>query len=285
MVEIKKNLVDEKKYNIKCPYEMEAEFVIVHNTFNDAPAENEIKYMISNNNTVSFHYAVDDKEIVQGIPTNRNSWNAGDGGSGKGNRKGIAIEICYSKSGGERFIQAEKNASEFIASILKEKGWGIDRVKRHKDFSGKYCPHRTMDMGWDRFLDMIKAHMGETTPAHKYKIGDNVIFSTCYVSSTAPNSEAIPVEKMSTNHGTITRIVEAKNPYLLNNGLCWVNDGDIRGYYTDKANSNATKDLNAVVDAVIRGDYGNGQDRISRLKADGYDPNEIQRLVNKRYGV
>lgn len=35
-----------------------------------------------------------------------------------------------------------------------------------------------------------------------------------------------------------------------------------------------------VVLAVIRGDYGNGSDRIYRLQADGYDPNEVQRAVN-----
>lgn len=66
----------------------------------------------------------------------------------------------------------------------------------------------------------------------KYKIGDHVIFSTCYVSSTDPNSKAIAASKMARNHGTITKIASgAKNPYLLDSGLCWVNDGDIRGYY------------------------------------------------------
>jgi len=156
---IKQILVDGSKYSIKCPYEMNAEFIVVHNTANDASAENEVKYMISNSNKVSFHYAVDDVEIVQGIEENRNTWNAGDGANGPGNRKGIAIEICYSKSGGERFDKAERNAAEFIAMKLKEKGWGIDKVKKHQDFSNKYCPHRTLDLGWQRFLDMIKSHM------------------------------------------------------------------------------------------------------------------------------
>ena len=31
----------------------------------------------------------------------------------------------------------------------------IDRVRKHQDWSGKYCPHRTLDAGWDRFVDMI----------------------------------------------------------------------------------------------------------------------------------
>lgn len=158
-MQVKKKLLPANKYSIKCPNSMVPEFIVVHNTANDASAANEISYMISNNNQVSFHYAVDDKEIVQGIPENRNAWHAGDGTNGRGNRKGLSIEICYSKSGGQRFIEAEKLAAKFIAYKLKEKGWGIDRVKKHQDFSGKYCPHRTLDMGWQRFLNMVETEL------------------------------------------------------------------------------------------------------------------------------
>ena len=162
-MEIIKKLVPESKYGIKCPYEMTPTRIVVHNTANDATARNEIAYMTNNDYETSFHYAVDDKEIAQGIEENRNSWNAGDG-NGKGNREGIAIEICYSLSGGERFIKAEQNAVDLIVDILKRYGWGIDRVTKHQDYSGKYCPHRTLDMGWDRFLNMIKAKL-EDNPA------------------------------------------------------------------------------------------------------------------------
>ncbi len=161
------NLVPASKYNIKCPYSMVAEFIVVHNTANDASARNEVAYMIRNDNKVSFHYAVDDKEIVQGIPENRNAWHAGDGSNGPGNRKGLSIEICYSKSGGKRFEEAEKLAVKFIAYKLKEKGWGIDKVKKHQDFSGKYCPHRTLDMGWQRFLDMVQSELNALKGADK----------------------------------------------------------------------------------------------------------------------
>ena len=164
MVKIRQNLVDGKKWGIKCPYEMKPEFVVIHNTYNDAPAENEVAYMHRNDNEASFHYAVDDKEIVQGILENRNAWNAGDGSKGEGNRCGIAIEICYSKSGGEKFEKAEKNAAELAAEIMKHYGWGIDRLKKHQDFNGKYCPHRTLDLGWDRFVDMVKAFLDGKEP-------------------------------------------------------------------------------------------------------------------------
>lgn len=163
MVNIIKQIVPESKYGIKCPYKMTPTRIVVHNTANDATARNEIAYMTNNNYETSFHYAVDDKEIVQGLPENRNGWHASDG-NGKGNREGIAIEICYSKSGGDRFIKAEQNAVDLIVYLLKKYNWGIDRVTKHQDYTNKYCPHRTLDMGWDRFLNMIKAKL-EDNPA------------------------------------------------------------------------------------------------------------------------
>ena len=156
MVNIIKQIVPESKYNIKCPYKMTPTRIVVHNTANDATARNEIAYMTNNNNETSFHYAVDDKEIVQGIEENRNAWHASDG-NGKGNREGIAIEICYSKSGGDRFIKAEQNAVDLIVDILKRYNWEIDKVTKHQDYGNhKYCPHRTLDMGWNRFIKMIE---------------------------------------------------------------------------------------------------------------------------------
>ena len=163
MVKIVQKIVPESKYNIKCPNMMTPQGITVHNTANDASALNEIAYMTNNNYETSFHYAVDDIQAVQGLPLNRNGWHASDG-NGPGNRTTIAIEICYSLSGGSRFDKAEENAAELIAQLLKNYGWGIDRVKRHYDYAPnkKYCPHRTMDKGWDRFLNMVKSKMGDT---------------------------------------------------------------------------------------------------------------------------
>lgn len=167
MVKIIEKLVPESKYSIKCPYAMTPIGITVHNTANDASALNEIAYMTNNNYEISYHYAVDDIQAVQGLPLNRNGWHSSDGANGIGNRKTIAIEICYSLSGGARFDKAEENAAELIAKLLQDYGWGIDRVKRHYDYAPnkKYCPHRTMDKGWDRFLNMVKAKLGKETEA------------------------------------------------------------------------------------------------------------------------
>lgn len=184
MVPIVKMIVPSSRYYLKCPYEMTPTRIVVHNTANDASARNEISYMTNNDYETSFHYAVDDKEIVQGILENRNAWHASDG-NGKGNREGIAIEICYSLSGGERFIKAEKNAVDLIVDILNRYNWNIDKVTKHMDYTNKYCPHRTLDMGWDRFLNMIKEKLNETRK-RPFIIGD-IIYNTAdlYLHETA----------------------------------------------------------------------------------------------------
>lgn len=158
-MEIKQNLVPLSKYPIKCPYSMTPIGICIHNTFNDASAKNEISYMVANDSQTSYHFAIDDIEIWQGLPLNRNGWHAGDGASGEGNRKYIAIEICYSKSGGPKFDKAEDRTAQFVALLLKERGWGIDRVKKHQDFTLKNCPHRTLLLGWQRFLNKISNYL------------------------------------------------------------------------------------------------------------------------------
>lgn len=188
MVNIIKKLVPESKYEIKCPYSMTPTRIVVHNTANDATARNEIAYMTNNNYETSFHYAVDDKEIVQGLPLDRNGWHSSDG-NGKGNREGIAIEICYSKSGGDRFIKAEENAVDLIVYLLKKYNWGIDRVTKHQDYGNhKYCPHRTLDMGWNRFINMIKAKIED-----KPEPSSNVV--NCYYKVRTQKHQWLPEVK------------------------------------------------------------------------------------------
>ena len=158
MVPIIKKIVPSSKYDIKCPFEMKPTRIVVHNTANDASARNEIAYMTNNDYETSFHYAVDDVETVQGIEEDRNAWHAGDG-NGVGNREGIGIEICYSLSGGERFDKAEDNAVDLIVDIMNRYGFSIEQVTKHQDYSGKYCPHRTLDNGWERFINKIQERL------------------------------------------------------------------------------------------------------------------------------
>ena len=188
-MEITRMLVPEDKYSIKCPHEMTPEFIIVHNTANIVSAMSEASYMIGNNNKVSYHAVVDNYRVIETIPFNRNSWNAGDGTNGKGNRKGIAIEICYSTGDAEVFSESEKLAAEYIAYLLKQYGWGIEKVTKHQDYSKKYCPHKTLDLGWDRFINIVKSYLYEET-----EINNNV------------NNDGSDVEMKTYQNGSTTEI-------------------------------------------------------------------------------
>lgn len=170
MMNIKQNLLKQDKYKLKCPYEMKPIGIVIHNTYNDASAKNEISYMINNDKSTSFHIAVDDIEAIQGLPLYRNSWANGDGANGSGNRKYISIEICYSKSGGEKFIKAEKNAAKVVAQLLKKYKLNIENVKSHRDFSGKNCPHRT---NINEFKEMVKKELSTTSNTSNIGITNN----------------------------------------------------------------------------------------------------------------
>lgn len=78
-----------------------------------------------------------------------------------------------------------------------------------------------------------------TKATNAHSVGQTVIYSSCYKASTDPTSKAIDVNPWKI--GTITKIKEgARNQYLIGNGVCWVNDGDIRGTGTVKQTANST---------------------------------------------
>lgn len=154
----KKQLVPSGKYNIKCPYSMTPEYITVHDTANVSPAKNEINYMISNNNPTSFHVAIDENEVIQGVPFNRNVFACGDGAKGTGNRKSISVEICRPKNPNRSlYDQAEENAVYVVARLLYQFGLGIDRLKKHQDWSEKKCPNLILsEKRWDSFKNRVR---------------------------------------------------------------------------------------------------------------------------------
>lgn len=160
------NQMNPSMYKYNAPYSMQPLEICIHNTANTASARNEVAYMNRTANYTSYHVAIDDKEAVQAIPFNRNAFAAGDGANGRGNRRAIHIEICYSLDGGNnghqsaRYLKAEENAALYTAYVLHQYGWGIDKVKKHQDYSGKYCPHVILANGkWNWFKNRVQAHL------------------------------------------------------------------------------------------------------------------------------
>lgn len=222
------------KYSIKCPYEMNRPIgITVHNTFNYAPARNEIAYMQRNHNYVSFHFAVDETEAIQGVPFNRCTWNAGDGRNGKGNRQTISVEICRSTSSDRSLSEAaEENGARLVAMLCKKYGFALDDIYKHQDWSGKYCPHYILDKpnGWRNFLAKVKGYMGSTATTTTTKPASQpnpngsyrVIVTTpvlCVRASSTVNSTHV----MSVYKGDVYTIVQtAGNWGRLKSGAGWI---------------------------------------------------------------
>lgn len=119
------------------------------------------------------------------------------------------------------------------------------------------------------YLDKDLPNTPAPTPTHKWNIGDYVSIDGVYVSSDSTKEL-----KPAINHGKITRIVENRNPYLLNDGgIGWVNDECITGRYDESS-------LLLLVKKTINGDFGNGEERKRRL---GGRYQEVQRQVNLNY--
>ena len=149
--EVKKNHlpVNKKRTGKKLDFK----WITVHNTGNPkSTAANERGWLTNPENKTStgWHIVVDGKEAIEAIPLDEIAYHAG---TSEGNTTSIGIEICDSAG-----LAAEKNAIELIASLLIEKNWGTDKVRTHKSWSGKQCPHIILPR-WDAFLKDVEAEV------------------------------------------------------------------------------------------------------------------------------
>lgn len=247
-VTYRQNLVSSGMYSVKCPYAMVPKKVTVHETDNNASANNEVAYMIRNGNQTSFHVGIDEKEAVQGIPFNRNAWHAGDGGNGYGNRNTISFEICknYDPVRGTTNIsgtqltaynKAKANAVKVIAQIMIEQGISgtPSNVKTHQDWSGKLCPQKMLREGlWIPMRDQIIAEWARlkggsssgsnTKPLNDGAKGDTVkVVGSLYKDSYGTGSSSAKRGQQ----GTIKRVDGKVKKYLIED-WGWASPNDVQ---------------------------------------------------------
>ncbi|MBH5316690.1 N-acetylmuramoyl-L-alanine amidase [Paenibacillus sp. GSMTC-2017] len=152
---------------------MEASTITIHNTANPAStAMNERNWLTnpSNKRTASYHLVIDENEVIECLPLNETAWHSGDGSSSmSGNRSSIGIEICESGD----YEKTLDNAVALVAKLLIERGWGIERLRRHFDWSGKICPRLMYDggewTGWTEFKKRVATKLKpEIKPVSEY---------------------------------------------------------------------------------------------------------------------
>lgn len=278
-VNVKEVALPQSKFAVKATYPMVAKGLTIHNTWNDASKENEINYMHSNNNYVSYHMAVDDKGVIIGVPFNRSTWHAGDGANGYGNRNHLALEICYSKSGGERYKKSEENAVKVAAQILHDNKWAIDKMKKHQDWSGKNCPHRILnEKRWTSIVKRVAAELDRLNGKTQTK-------PAASTQPTQPSSAAFKVGDMVTVSHTIKRYATGENVsnfvkgstykvkavksdrVLLDGINSWVLNGDvIKGAQTNAQHSKIKPtNITPIATRLKRGDTGQHVKELQRM--------------------
>lgn len=126
---------------------------------------------------------------------------------------------------------------------------------------------------YDHRDDNVNEDTNTDTEQLQYQIGDYVEYDTIYASSTSESGLA-PSDGF--NSGIITRVIPwAVNPYLINDGTGWVNDGCIvsAGDSSD-GESNEESDISDIkagdkVRVLLNVDYDT--DRAFNLYYDEYD--------------
>jgi N-acetyl-anhydromuramyl-L-alanine amidase AmpD len=126
-------------------------YIVVHETDNyrrGAGAEAHAEAQYQGNLSTSVHFYVDDHAVYQAAALSRAVWAIGiDYGKrtvpDATNYNSINIEICVNPD--SDYQTARANAIELVKYLIAVTGIPAERVIRHYDAKGKYCPRKMMD--------------------------------------------------------------------------------------------------------------------------------------------
>ncbi|GAK06240.1 N-acetylmuramoyl-L-alanine amidase CwlH precursor [Geomicrobium sp. JCM 19037] len=122
--------------------------IVVHETANTANGANAamhsryIRGQDARTRSVSWHFTVDDTEILQHLPINERGWHAGSG-----NVNSVGIELCVNADG--NWQRTKANAGALIAHL---RTLGITNITTHQQETGKNCPARLLREGFQTFV-------------------------------------------------------------------------------------------------------------------------------------
>lgn len=148
-------------------------YITIHETANVAPGANAQAHanLQSNGNPreASWHYQVDDKQIIQSFPDSAICWHAG-----KGNAQSIGIEICVNADGD--FAKAVENAVALVKTLIARYNLNASRVVQHNFWTGKDCPrflrNGSKGITWSQFKAKLNTASGSVHDYLVLKYGD-----------------------------------------------------------------------------------------------------------------
>ncbi|MBC8140397.1 MAG: N-acetylmuramoyl-L-alanine amidase [Armatimonadetes bacterium] len=142
-------------------------YITIHNTANNsngADADSHARWIKNTGyytlpsgrrNYVSWHYTVDDGQVVKSLPTTEQGWHAGSG-----NAVSIGIEICQNRDGDRE--DAHDRAALLVAVLMKALNIPAANVVPHKHWTGKHCPAVILDgEGFSAFRQRCSVYRSE----------------------------------------------------------------------------------------------------------------------------
>ena len=146
MVQVTKKLIKYNHSGINKPV-----YIVIHETDNTdigADAKRHYRYFNGGDRGTSAHYVVDDKQVIQLVEHNVQSWHNGKKYVSNpavpqcNNSNSIGIEICVNQDGD--YSKSVAHAVELTKKLMKELNIPVDRVIRHYDSCGKQCPAKML---------------------------------------------------------------------------------------------------------------------------------------------
>lgn len=145
------------------------QYIVVHNTANTASAVNEANNIHNNAGSSSFHYVIDDTDIIQCVHDYDAAWHCGAWSGCTAyvtNFQSIGIEVC---SPGTAFTEAEQNnLRALVLHLMEYYGVPASKVVRHYDcHSGrKNCPAAYVNQSaWNALHAYITGSSSTAAPA------------------------------------------------------------------------------------------------------------------------
>ena len=304
MVKVRKNIVSNSVANqVTYGGTNPKKYIVIHETANTSKGANADAHgrLQANGNSrqASWHYTVDDKEVVQSFSDNAQCWHAG---STKYNKESIGIEICVNSDG--NFKKAVDNAVDLTKQLMNKYGISASNVIQHNAASGKDCPrylrNGSKGVTWAQFkakLSDNKASNTNTSTSNKkpsnsaktnakgdMKTGSIVV----YLQSIGEPYSFAHRQKLAAKHGISNYTGTAsQNKRLLS---------ILRGSTTSnkptntkpstKPKTSTSASIKRMADEVITGKHGSGHaNRRKSLGVDQATYEKVRAEVNRRSGV
>lgn len=322
MVNIKKQLVSTSIANQRSYGKgNRKKYIVVHQTGNTtrgagAQAHANLQSRL-NPRQASWHFSVDDKEIIQSFEEDYHCWHAGVGPA-LGNYDTLGIEACINID--SDYIKTLLLTAKLVAYLMKKYDIPLENVTQHNKWDGKNCPAQIRagkdGVNWNRFLNMVK----EVTPGATKPVEDKKEVEVV-VSTDKLFRVQIGAFANQDNAKRLAEELKAKGyPVFLPDAAMVAPATDIK-----KA---PAKSIETLAREVLAGEHGNGQERRTslggqfeavqnrvdeivaaskrksneeiardilytkhkwgngktretRLRAEGYDPRAIQAIINR----